>query len=97
MEEVKYNRIVKSLAMSKGPNQNGIIFDVIDKQWGYDENRNYKNLDIEPVIKINATNPKTGTTSYLEMQIPVENLQDVINALRKIKSEIDAKKVSSTV
>lgn len=69
MPVIRYKRTVRSIAMSKHPKQNGLI---VNKTGN--------------IIYLNATNPKTGTeTSHLEMQIPIENLQDVIDTLNNLK------------
>ncbi len=76
--QVDYPRIVQSVAMSKWPNQNGIIFTLPDQTSGYKDR-----------MRINATNPKTGETSYLEMQVPMESIDNIIDALTQIKNEYE--------
>jgi len=67
--EIRYNRQVQSVAMSKWPNQVGLsltkVGDVIDVE------------SINP-----RTN---STTTYLRMQIPVEAIDEVINVLNQLK------------
>ena len=68
---IKYNRIVESCAMSKRPSQNGLSLT--------------KDIS-ENVIRIEGTNARTNTvTSYLSLEIPLEDLDKVINALVKLK------------
>lgn len=80
---INYDRNVRSEAMSKAPKQSGIQFDVVtnnifkDGKW-QDEG--------DKVITVSAINPKTNdVTSHLHMQIPIEKLDEVIEALTKIK------------
>ena len=65
-KKIKYNRVVKSQAMSKWPNQNGIVF----TQYG----------DVIEIEAINPK--MNDITSYLSMQIPKESLQEVIDNLK---------------
>ena len=68
---VDYSRVVESVAMSKRPNQNGMVI--------------VKDGD---KVFLHATNPKTNeVTSYLMLQIPIEDIDKVIDALNKIKYE----------
>lgn len=70
--ELKYGRTVKSVAMSKWPNQSGISI----------------TKDLNDTIKIQAINPRTDNiTSYLSMQIPFEDIDNVIEMLNKIKEQ----------
>lgn len=71
MATIKYSRTVESVAMSKNPTQIGLIVNSTDG-----------------IIHLNAVNAKTGTkTSYLEMQIPVEDLDKVIEVLEAYKNK----------
>lgn len=66
---IRYHRTVTSAAMSKRPRQNGLSLDYEDG-----------------LITVQAINPKTGDiTSHLRMEIPIENLQQVIDALMCFK------------
>jgi len=80
-EEVKFGRIVRSHAMSKSPNQSGISFSIPSKtRFGAPTD----------VLQINSINPKTNKeTSHLEIQIPLEYIDDVIKALTKIKNDYE--------
>ena len=84
-KEVKYQRTVQSQAMSKDPKQNGLILSVGHRY--YDYTAKMWTMD-DTVIAINAINPRAGETTYLEMQIPIENIDDVIKALIEIKEEL---------
>ena len=71
-KRIKYNRNVSSVAMSKWPYQSGINFS---------KERNN-------VIRIQAINPKMDSiTSHLHMEIPYENLNEVIGALIELKKD----------
>ena len=73
--DIKYKKPVVSTAMSKHPYQSGLR---VSEGLCY--------IDMSPVIKINAFNPKMNDiTSHLEMQIPKENVQELIDALNQLK------------
>lgn len=68
---VNYKRIVRSGAMSKSPRQSGLSL-----------------TKIGDTVMIEAINPQTRTiTSNLYMEIPIEQIDEVINALKRIKYE----------
>lgn len=68
---IKYNKIVKSCAMSKSPNQSGLSL----------------TKDAFGKVRIESINPRLNTeTSYLYMEIPNENIDDVIKALIELKN-----------
>lgn len=68
-ELIPYKRLVHSKAMNKSPYQNALVVT-------RDADR----------IKFNATNPKTNKqTSYLELQLPVEEIDNLIVVLQKLK------------
>ncbi len=76
MGAIRYNRTVRSVAMSKHPNQSGL--DISKSNYTKD------------CIKIQAINPKMNdVTSYLSMEIPIENIDDVIGLLTEIKIELN--------
>lgn len=70
--------------MSKGPKQNGLILSTGHKNWK--QGVGYIDID-DDILTINATNPRVGETSYLEMQMPLENIDDLIRALIEIKEQ----------
>jgi len=75
--EIKYNRIVLSSAMSKNPYQSGLSLT---------RTKSYK--DEGDIINIQAINPQTNTiTTHLRIEIPVENIDDVIDILEILKEE----------
>lgn len=84
MGVINYNRTVQSEAMSKNPNQTGLSLDY-QKRGGYPSMAN-------DIIVIQAINPKTGITSHLRMEIPIENIDDVIGQLVQLKAEISKNK-----
>lgn len=65
-KKIKYNRVVKSQAMSKWPNQSGLSLTL--------------NNDIIDVESINPK--MNDVTSHLCIQIPKESLQEVIDNLK---------------
>jgi len=71
--------------MSKDPKQNGLILSVGHNYYDYGLKRWVTD---DTVIAINANNPRAGETTYLEMQIPIEDVDDVIRALIEIKEEL---------
>lgn len=72
IKEVKYSRTVYARAMSKSPNQAGIHIE--DESW-YSDKKN---------ILLHSVNAKDGNiTSHLYLQIPKENLGEVIEALKQ--------------
>lgn len=65
--QIKYIRNVQSVAMSKYPKQSGL-----DLEYDFEDK----------VVEIQSINPRMNdVTSYLSMQIPIESLRDVIDAL----------------
>lgn len=82
MKKINYNRNVQSEAMSKNPYQSGLVI-------SYDMRGSYPSM-AQDVIVIQAINPTTKTiTSHLRMEIPIENIDDVIGALNELKVEIN--------
>lgn len=65
-KKIKYNRVVRSRAMSKSPNQSGLSLTL--------------NNDIIDVESINPR--MNDVTSHLRIQIPKESLQEVIDNLK---------------
>lgn len=81
MGVINYNRTVQSEAMSKNPNQTGLSL-TYQKRGGYPSMAN-------DIIEVQAINPTTKTiTSHLRMEIPIENIDDVIGQLVQLKAEI---------
>jgi len=73
---VKYNRVVFSEAMSKSPNQSGISFSKVEYP--------------RDCIKIESINPKMNDiTSHLSIAIPIEHLDDVINSLIELRTDLN--------
>ena len=73
--EIRYERIVHSQAMSKSPYQSGLSL---------------THFASNNTIKIQSINPRLNTiTSYLSMQIPVEEIDNVIKALLELKNKIN--------
>lgn len=69
--QVNYSRTVRAHAKIQGINQAGIHF------WRYDSLN---------VIAVSCVNKKNGLlTSGLELQIPIEDLDQVIDALNKLR------------
>lgn len=67
---IKYKRTVQSTAMSKRPYQNGLSLE-IDRR--------------DNVVRIESINPRTNQiTTYLSMEIPIEQIEEVINALKSL-------------
>jgi hypothetical protein len=63
---VKYTRVVKSQASIKTPNMSGLSISAYGDK-----------------IRLNAINPVTNVkTTYLYMEIPKEDLEEVINTLK---------------
>jgi hypothetical protein len=84
MKVIKYNRIVQSEAMSKNPNQSGLVV-------SYRERGGYPTMQ-KDIIEFQAINPKTNTiTSHLSMELPLENIDDLINQLQEIKADLNKK------
>lgn len=82
MKKINYNRVVQSEAMSKNPYQSGLAI-------SYDMKGSYPSM-AQDVIIIQAINPTTKTiTSHLSMEIPIENIDDVIGALNELKVELN--------
>lgn len=80
MAIIKYNRIVKSIAMSKSPSQSGLSLA-------------YKHSYSEDVVVIESINPRMNDiTSHLRMEIPIEHIDDVIRALEEIKTDFNKNK-----
>lgn len=82
--EVKYKRVVHSKCAIKYPNQNGInisrgrVTEWTGEKYGSDYS----------IVSLNATNPRTNQeTTHLELQIPIEDIDSVIEALKAIKDE----------
>lgn len=74
--EVKYNRIVQSVASIKYPKQSGLSLTI-------------ENQERMRSVLVEAINPKLNAiTSHLKLRIPFENIDDVINALVEIKKNI---------
>jgi hypothetical protein len=70
--QIDYTRTVRARAMNKSPNQKGLY--LTDEHW---DNK-------KDVVSIMSVNAKDGNvTSHLWLQIPKENLQDVIDALKQ--------------
>jgi hypothetical protein len=70
-EQVNYNKMVWAQAMSKNPNQKGLI--VRDDY-----------LSDGSLISLHGVNAKDGKqTSHLRLQIPKESIGDVIEMLKK--------------
>lgn len=68
IQEVKYKRAVKAYAMSKSVSQSGLHIND-----GLANN----------TVSLHSINTKDGkVTSHLMLQIPKENLQEVIDALK---------------
>lgn len=66
--EIKYNRIVRSVAGNKYPFQTGLSLTKVDD-----------------VIEIKAFNSVTkSTTTGLRMEIPLENVEEVIEKLKEL-------------
>ena len=69
---IRYNRVVRAEAMNKRPYQKGIM--LIDDSSGN--------------ITINSINSKDGLpTSHLHIQIPIEHVPELLEALSKIYNE----------
>lgn len=74
INQVDYKQVVQAVAGDKYPRQNSLICSLVNKD--------------KDVIQLNATNPKTNKrTTNLQMQIPIENLDDVIAALLDLKDQ----------
>ena len=74
-KKIQYNRVVQSVAMSKGPKQSGLFL-------SHDKTDN--------TIKIQAINPKLNDiTSYLSMEVPVEELDSLICSLTELKKDLE--------
>ena len=72
--EIRYERIVHSQAMSKNPYQSGLSLTYFDSN---------------NTVKIQSINPRLNkVTSYLSMQIPVEEIDNVVKALLELKTKI---------
>lgn len=73
-KQVNYSRTVKAHAKIKGVNQAGIHF-----------MKMYNHNDSKGVIEISCVNKKDGKlTSGLALQIPREDLEAVIEALKEL-------------
>lgn len=71
VNQVDYKRLVRAVAGDKYPYQDSLILSL--------------NGD---VVQINATNPKTKKrTTHLQMQIPIEEIDNVIMALSDLKRQ----------
>lgn len=85
---VEYSRTVESEAMSKGPKQNGMYLSIKTLGWGYDANKKYGRIPIPPVVVLQGRNPKTNSqTSHLKLEIPVEDIDKLIEQLIAIRNE----------
>ena len=74
-KKIKYNRVVLSKAMSKSPYQSGLSL---------------TSMPSSETIRIESINPRLDAiTSHLLMEIPYENISDVIGALVELKTEIE--------
>jgi len=70
-KRIDYSRIVDSQAMSKNPNQSGLFIS--------------KTAYTPDAIRIQAINPRTNTvTSHLYMEVPFENVPELIQALQEL-------------
>lgn len=76
---VEYNRIIRSAAMSKSPKQKGLELTYEKDGWYSKE-----------VIVVQSINPRMNdTTSHLFMEIPVENIDSVIEVLKALKDQVN--------
>lgn len=70
-KRIDYSRIVDSKAMSKSPYQSGLFI-----------SKTCRTVD---AVRIQAINPRTDTvTSHLYMEVPFENIPEVIQALQEL-------------
>ena len=71
---INYKRVVQSVAMNKHPNQSGLSL----------------KIEAGDVIKLEAINPKLNEiTSHLKLEVPIEELDNLIGALTELKIELN--------